>query len=36
MHKVLHTRYDVDRRYVSRKEGRRGIASIEDSVDALL
>ena len=35
MHKALHPRDDVDRRYVSRKErGRRGLASIEDSVDA--
>ena len=34
MHKALHTRDDVDRLYVSRKEGGRGLASIEDSVDA--
>ena len=34
MHKALHLRNDVDRLYVSRKEGERGIASIEDSVDA--
>ena len=34
IHKVLHPRDDVDRLYVSRKEGGRGIASIEDSVDA--
>ena len=34
MHKVLHPRDDVDRLYVSRKEGRRGLASMEDSVDA--
>ena len=33
-HKVLHPRDDVDRLYVSRKEGGRGHASIEDSVDA--
>ena len=33
MHKVLHSRDDVDRVYVSRK-GRRGFASIEDSVYA--
>ena len=33
MHKTLHLRDDVDRLYVSRKEGGRGIASIEDSVD---
>ena len=34
MHKALHPRGDVDRLYVSRKEGRRGLACIEDSVDA--
>ena len=34
MHKALHTRDDVDRLYVSRKERERGLASIEDSVDA--
>ena len=34
MHKALHPRDDVDRLYVSRKEGCRGRASIEDSVDA--
>ena len=34
MHKALHPRDDVDRLYVSRKEGGRGIDSIEDSVDA--
>ena len=34
MLKALHPRDDVDRLYVSRKEGGRGIASIEDSVDA--
>ena len=34
MHKALHPRDDVDRLYVSRKEGGREIASIEDSVDA--
>ena len=34
MHKTLHPRDDVDRLYVSRKEGGRGPASIEDSVDA--
>ena len=33
MHEALHTRDDVDRLYVSRKEGGRGLASIEDSVD---
>ena len=34
MHKALHLRDDIDRLYVSRKEGEKGIASIEDSVDA--
>ena len=34
MHKALHPRDNVDRLYVSRKEGGRGLASIEDSVDA--
>ena len=34
MHKALHHRDDIDRLYVSRKEGGRGPASIEDSVDA--
>ena len=34
MHKALHHRDDVDRLYVSRKEGGRGLASIEDNVDA--
>ena len=33
MHKALHLRDDVDRLYVSRKEGERGLASIEDTVD---
>ena len=33
MHKALHPRDDVDRLYVQRKEGRRGLASIENSVD---
>ena len=33
MHKALHPRDDVDRLYVPRKEGGRGVASIEDSVD---
>ena len=32
-HKTLHHRDDVDRLYASRKGGR-GLASIEDSVDA--
>ena len=34
MHKALHPRDDVDRLYVSRKEGGRGLASFEESVDA--
>ena len=36
MHKALHPRDDVDRLYVyvSRKEGGRGLASTENSVDA--
>ena len=34
MHKALHPRDDDERLYVSRKEGGRGLASIEDSVDA--
>ena len=34
MYKALHPRDDVDRLYVSRKEGGRELASIEDSVDA--
>ena len=34
MHKALHPRDDVDRLFVSRKEGGRVLASIKDSVDA--
>ena len=34
MHKALHPRDDVDRLYESRKEGGRGLASMEDTVDA--
>ena len=34
MHKALNPRDDIDRLYVSRKEGGRGLASIEDTVDA--
>ena len=34
MHKALHSRDDVDRLYVSRKKGGKGLASIEDSVDS--
>ena len=33
-HKALHLRDDVDRLYVSRKEGGRELASIEDTVDS--
>ena len=33
MHKALHPRDDVDRLYVPRKAGGRGLASIEDSID---
>ena len=34
MPKALHLTDDIDRLYVSRKEGGRGLAGIEDSVDA--
>ena len=34
MHKALHPSDNVDRVCVSRKEGGRGLVSIEDSVDA--
>ena len=34
MHKALHPRNDVDWLYASRKEGGRGLASIENNVDA--
>ena len=34
MNKARHPWEDIDRLYVSRKEGGRGLASIEDSVDA--
>ena len=34
MHKALHPIADIHRLYVSRKEGGRGLASIDDSVDA--
>ena len=33
LYKALHPRDDVDRLYVSRKEGGRGLASIVDTVD---
>ena len=36
MHKVLHPRDDVNRLYVPRKDGGKGHASIEDSVDAYI
>ena len=32
MHKAWHPRHDVDRVYIPRKEGGRGLATIEDSV----
>ena len=34
MHKSLHPRDVIDRLYVSRKDGGRGLVSIENSVDA--
>ena len=34
IHKSLHPRDDIDRLYVPRKEGRRGLASTEDKVHA--
>ena len=34
MHKALHHRDDVDRLYVSRKKGGRGLTNTEDSIDA--
>ena len=34
MHKALHPRDDVEKLYGSRKEVGRGLASVEDSVDA--
>ena len=34
MHKALHPRDTVDRLYVTRKEGGRGLAGMEDSVNA--
>ena len=33
MHKALHPRDDVERLYVSKKEGGRGLTTIQDSVD---
>ena len=35
MHKALHPKDYIDRLYVSRKVGGRGLTSIEDSVDTL-
>ena len=34
MHKALNPKNILDRQYVTRKEGGRGLASIEDCVDA--
>ena len=34
MREALHSRYGIDRLYVSRKEGGRGFASIEDNMEA--
>ena len=34
MHKALHPSNDVDRLYISRKQGGRGLASIEHTIDA--
>ena len=36
MHKALHTRDDIDRRYVSRKDVGRGFAKIKDNIDSSL
>ena len=36
MHKALHPRDNIQSLYVSRKEGGRGFASIEDSIDATI
>ena len=36
IHKALHPRDNTDRLYVSRKEGGKGLARFEDSVDALI
>ena len=36
MHKALNPRDDIDRLYVSRKDGGKWLANIEDSVDALI
>ena len=34
MYKALHPGDDIDRLYMPRKEGRWGLASIQDSIDA--
>ena len=36
IHKALYLRHDVDRLYISRKEGGRGLVSIEASIWALI
>ena len=36
MYKAWYPRNDVDRLYVSRKEGGRGLATIEDSIDYVI
>ena len=36
MHKALHTRNNIDRLYVPRKEGGRGSTSVEDCVDVAI
>ena len=33
MHKALHSRNDIDRLYVLRKDGGKGLASVEDCVN---
>ena len=35
-HKALHPSDDIDGQYVSRKEGKRGLASIEVNLDIIL
>ena len=36
MYKALHRRDDIDKFYASRKEGKRGLTSIEDCVNATI
>ena len=36
MYKVLHPKDDIDRLYVSRKEGGRGLSSTEDNIDTYI